>query len=107
VARPFCFVLERAFSFSRSHNTQAVWVCKKNLQKSFHRGDGERQPHWPTTSQPQSKADCFLIVWTAIPPAPDDQTRHEPRQSRTVARYCAFAVLAGGKHAPAQFPHRI
>ena len=35
LARPFCFALERAFPFSRSHNTQAAWQCKKNLQKSF------------------------------------------------------------------------
>jgi hypothetical protein len=69
LARPFCFVLEREFSFSRSHNTQAVWVCKKNLQKSFHWGDGERQLHWPTTSLPQSKADYFLICRRVMPPA--------------------------------------
>jgi hypothetical protein len=66
LARPFCFALEREFSLSRWHNTKAVFVCKKNLQKSFHRGDGEPQPRWPTTSPPQSKADCFLI-WPRLP----------------------------------------
>jgi hypothetical protein len=40
--------------------------------------------------------------WTS---APRDQTSHKPRQSRTMARHSAFAMLAGEKN-PAQFPHR-
>jgi len=97
--------LERVFSLSRWHNTQADWEYKKNLQKSFHRDNGERKPrHWPTTSQPQSKADCFLIrlaePFRRRTPAPRDQPRHKPRQSRTMARHGAFALLAGGNPRP-------